>query len=185
MEALALSTLMVFIAEIGDKTQLLALLLACRYRKPWAITAGIFVATILNHAASAWLGNWLAGMFSEDVLSWLVGASFIAVAVWTLIPDKMEDEDTGFHRYGAFVATVLLFFLAEIGDKTQVATVILAAQYQPLSMVILGTTLGMMLANVPVVFLGNNLADKLPLIWIRRAAAALFLVLGIYALFGH
>ncbi len=182
MEALSISTFMVLVAEIGDKTQLLALLLACRYRKPWVISLGILIATVLNHTVSAWLGSWLAGLFTPELLRWVIAGSFIAVAGWTLVPDKMDDEETGFHRYGAFIATLVLFFLAEIGDKTPIATVVLAAQYQPLFMVIMGSTLGMLLANVPVVFLGNNLADRLPLTWIRRAAAALFFILGFVAL---
>ena len=182
METLSIATLMVLIAEIGDKTQLLALLLACRYRKPWTITLAIFIATVANHGASAWIGQWAAGLFSPDILKWVVGISFLAVAGWTLIPDEMGDDEAGFHRFGPFMATLILFFLAEIGDKTQVATVVLAASYQPLFMVILGTTLGMLLANVPVVFLGNGLAQKLPLDWIRRVAAALFAILGVLTL---
>ena len=182
MEALSVSTIMVLLAEIGDKTQLLALLLAARYRKPWTITLAIFIATVLNHAAAAWIGSLVAGLFSEQTLRWAVAASFFAVAVWTLIPDKLDDDEAGFHKYGAFVATMILFFLAEMGDKTQVATIILAAEYQPLFMVIMGTTLGMLLANVPVVFLGNKMAEMLPLDWIRRAAALLFVILGVLAL---
>lgn len=183
MEALSVSTIMVLLAEIGDKTQLLALLLAARYRKPAIITLAIFLATVLNHAAAAWIGTLVAGLFSEQTLRWLIAGSFLAVSVWTLIPDKMDDDEAGFHKYGAFIATFILFFLAEIGDKTQVATVILAAQYQPLPMVILGTTLGMLLANVPVVFLGNKLTERLPLDWIRRFAAGLFAVLGLSVFF--
>lgn len=182
MEALSVSTLVVLLAEIGDKTQLLALLLAARYRKPWIISLAIFIATLLNHSLAAWLGSLVSGLFSESTLRWMVGISFFAVAVWTLIPDKVEDEKAGFHKCGPFIATLVLFFLAEIGDKTQIATVVLAAQYQPLSMVILGSTIGMMIANVPVVFLGGAMADKLPLHWIRCSAASLFAVLGIVAI---
>ena len=182
MDALSVSMLTVLFAEIGDKTQLLALLLAARYRKPWTITLAIIVATVFNHAAAAWVGSWISGFFSEQTLRWLVAGSFLVVAVWTLIPDKMDDDESGIHRHGAFVASLILFFLAEMGDKTQVATVILAAQYQPLVMVILGTTLGMLLANVPVLFLGNKLADKLPLNWVRLSAAALFALLGVVTL---
>ena len=182
MEALFISTIMILLAEIGDKTQLLALLLAARYRKPLIITLAIFIATFLNHAAAAWIGSLVAGLFSEQTVRWLIAGSFFAVAAWTLIPDKMDDDEAGFHQYGAFIATLVLFFLAEIGDKTQVATVILAAGYEPLFMVILGTTLGMLLANVPVVFLGNKIAEKLPLHWIRRFAAGLFAILGVTSL---
>ncbi len=182
MEALSVSTLVVLLAEMGDKTQLLALLLAARYRKPWVISLAIFIATFLNHSLAAWLGSWVSGLLSENTLRALVAGCFFAVAVWILIPDKVEDENAGFHRYGPFLATLMLFFLAEIGDKTQVATVVLAAQYQPLSMVILGSVIGMMLANVPVVFFGGMMADRLPLIWIRRSAASLFAVLGVVAI---
>ena len=182
MEALSVSTLVVLLAEMGDKTQLLALLLAARYRKPWIISLAIFIATLLNHSLAAWLGSWVSGLLSENTLRWLVAICFFAVAAWTLKPDKDEGEDTGFHKYGPFVATMMLFFFAEIGDKTQIATVVLAAQYQPVSMVILGSTIGMMLANVPVVFFGGMMADRLPVIWIRRSAASLFAVLGVVAI---
>ncbi len=181
MDAFSVSTIIVLLAEIGDKTQLLALFLAIRYSKPWLISLAILLATLMNHAAAAWLGGWVGSLLSEESLRWVVAISFFAVAAWTLIPDKMDDE-AGFHKYGAFIATLVLFFLAEIGDKTQIATVILAADYQPLYLVILGTTTGMLLANIPVVFFGNKLSDRLPLNWIRRAAAVLFVVLGVVAL---
>ena len=180
MQALLISTFAVALAEIGDKTQLLALVLAARYRKPWPIVAGILVATLANHAASAWLGAWLAGMLSPAVLRWLIVSSFLAVALWALVPDKLDDGDVQAPHLGAFVATLIAFFLVEIGDKTQVATVLLAAKYTPLWQVITGTTLGMMLANVPVVLLGAKFAHRLPLRAARMTAAALFLLLALW-----
>ena len=180
MQALLISTFAVALAEIGDKTQLLALVLAARYCKPWPIVAGILVATLANHAASAWLGAWLAGMLSPAVLRWLIVSSFLAVALWALVPDKLDDGDVQAPHLGAFVATLIAFFLVEIGDKTQVATVLLAAKYTPLWQVITGTTLGMMLANVPVVLLGAKFAHRLPLRAARMTAAALFLLLALW-----
>jgi putative Ca2+/H+ antiporter (TMEM165/GDT1 family) len=181
MDALLWSTLTVAIAEIGDKTQLLALLLAARYRKPWPIVAGIFAATLLNHAVSAWAGDWLAGLVSPQALRWGVVACFLAVALWALVPDKLEDDAKAAPpRHGAFLATLVAFFLVEIGDKTQVATIVLAARYDPLWQVITGTTLGMLLANVPVVFLGARFADRLPLRAARWTAAAVFAGLALW-----
>ena len=174
MEALLTSTLSVAIAEIGDKTQLLALLLICRFRKPWPIIAGMLAATLLNHAGAAWL--------DPKVMTWLVAGSFIAMAAWILVPDKLDDEESPLDKYGPFMATFVLFFIAEIGDKTQIATVLLAAKYDSLTQVIAGTTLGMMLANVPVVLLGKLGADKLPLKGIRIACAILFAGLGVSTL---
>lgn len=182
METLLVSTFAVAIAEIGDKTQLLALLLAARYRRFWPLAWGILLATVLNHAVAAWLGAWLAGWLSPELLRWIVGGSFIAVALWTLKPDAIDDEAAPESRYGAFVATTVAFFLAEIGDKTQVATVVLAAQYSPLYLVVVGTTAGMLLANLPVVALGAKFADRLPLRYARWGAAALFAVLGLWVL---
>jgi len=183
MEALLLSTLAVAIAEIGDKTQLLSLVLAARYRRPWAICLGILAATLLNHALAAWLGALVAQWLSPDALQWIIGLSFLAVAAWTLVPDKLDDEDappmTG---RGVFVATLIAFFIAEMGDKTQVATVVLAAQHSPLWAVIAGTTIGMLLANVPVVFLGSKLADRLPLRAARITAAVVFAAMGAWIL---
>jgi putative Ca2+/H+ antiporter (TMEM165/GDT1 family) len=179
MDALLVSTLTVALAEIGDKTQLLALLLAARFRKPWPIVAGILVATVLNHAVAAWAGALAAGWLTPAVLRWVVAASFIAIALWTLRPDKLED-DTALPARSAFVATVVAFFIAEIGDKTQVATVLLAAKYAPLWQVVAGTTLGMLLANVPVVLLGSRFAQRLPLRAARMAAALVFLALGLW-----
>lgn len=184
MDALLTSTLTVAIAEIGDKTQLLSLFLAARYTHKWSIVAGIFVATILNHFLSAWFGSWIVGVLPQDMATYVVAASFIAVGLWVLIPDKADDEEAGIVRkYGAFIATTVLFFLAEIGDKTQVATIVLGAQYTNVWLVTLGTTLGMMLANVPVVLLGNKLMQKLPLNLARYLASALFIGLGVVALF--
>jgi putative Ca2+/H+ antiporter (TMEM165/GDT1 family) len=179
MDALLVSTLTVALAEIGDKTQLLALLLAARFRKPWPIVAGILVATVLNHAVAAWAGALAAGWLTPAVLRWVVAASFIAIALWTLRPDKLDD-DTALPARSAFVATVVAFFIAEIGDKTQVATVLLAAKYAPLWQVVAGTTLGMLLANVPVVLLGSRFAQRLPLRAARMAAALVFLALGLW-----
>lgn len=174
-----ISTGTVALAEIGDKTQLLALLLAARFRKPWPIIAGIVVATVLNHALAAWVGSLAAHWLRPEVLRWVVAASFIAVALWTLKPDTM-DEATPLAARGAFIATTIMFFIAEIGDKTQVATVLLAAKYSPLWQVIVGTTVGMMLANVPVVLLGSRFADRLPLTAARWTAAAVFALIGLW-----
>ena len=175
-----ISTGTVALAEIGDKTQLLALLLAARFRKPWPIVAGILVATLLNHALAAWLGARGAAWLQPETLRWIVAGSFLAVAVWTLKPDKLDADDERLPARGAFVATTIAFFIAEIGDKTQVATVLLAARYHPLWEVIAGTTVGMLLANVPVVLLGSRFADRLPLRAARYVAAAVFLGLAIW-----
>lgn len=182
LESLFVPTLIVALAEIGDKTQLLALLLAARFRRPWPIIWGMVVATLANHLAAGAVGNWVAGLLSPALLSWILAASFIAVALWTLIPDKLEDdESSSLKRYGPFLTTLIAFFLAEMGDKTQVATVMLAAQYPHFIMVVLGTTLGMLIANVPVVLAGNFAADRLPLTLIRRLAAVAFAALALYA----
>ena len=169
----------VALAEIGDKTQLLALLLAARFRKPVPIVAGILVATLLNHALAGLLGAEAAQWLTPEVLRWIVVVSFLGIAAWSLKPDTL-DADMALPTHGAFVATVIAFFLAEIGDKTQVATVLLAAKYQPLWQVVAGTTIGMLLANVPVVILGSRFASRLPLRAARIAAALLFLVLAIW-----
>ncbi|TWU67910.1 hypothetical protein AYI74_12600 [Shewanella algae] len=182
MEALIASTLTVAVAEIGDKTQLLALLLAARFKNKTAIISGILVATLLNHFAAAWLGQWAMGWLSADVGRYLVAGSFFAIALWVLVPDKVDAEESRFYRYGPFVATCLLFFIAEMGDKTQVATVVLSAKYDSLLMVVTGTTVGMLLANVPVVLAGHFSADKLPMTWIHRGCALLFALLGIATL---
>lgn len=176
----AISAGTVALAEIGDKTQLLALLLAARFRKPWPIVAGILVATILNHALAGWLGVLAAQRLTPAVLRWIVAGSFIAIALWTLKPDTLDDDGSMLSTRSAFIATTIAFFLAEIGDKTQVATVLLAAKYSPLWQVVAGTTLGMLLANVPVVVLGSRFAEKLPLRAARIAAALVFLALGLW-----
>ncbi|MFC5699088.1 TMEM165/GDT1 family protein [Pseudomonas sp. GCM10022186] len=184
MESLFVPTLIVALAEIGDKTQLLALLLAARFRKPWPIIWGIVAATLANHFAAGAVGAWVASFFSAASLSWVLAASFAAVAAWTLVPDKLDDdEESGLKKYGPFVTTLIAFFLAEMGDKTQVATVMLAAQYPHFVMVVMGTTLGMLIANVPVVLAGNFAADRLPLALIRRLAAAAFAALATYAVY--
>ena len=167
-------------AEIGDKTHLLALLLAARFRRPWPIVAGILVATLLNHALAGWLGTLVAHWLTPTVLRWVVAASFIGIALWTLKPDTLDEDETLPAR-GAFIATTIAFFIAEIGDKTQVATVLLAANYPSLLQVVAGTTIGMLLANVPVVALGSRFAAKLPLKAARIAAACVFLLLGLWA----
>lgn len=178
LESLSVSTLVVAIAEIGDKTQLLALLLAARFRKPWPIVAGILVATVLNHALAGWLGALLASWLTPDVLRWIVVASFLAIGLWTLKPDTLDEDATSLPARGAFIATTIAFFLAEIGDKTQVATIVLAAKAPLLWPVVVGTTLGMLAANVPVVLLGSRFAKRLPLKAARIAAAVLFLALA-------
>lgn len=180
MQALLVSTLAVAIAEIGDKTQLLALVLAARYRQPVPIAAGILVATLANHALAGWLGTLVAGWFSPDLLRWLVAASFLAVAIWALVPDKPEQEQSGLPMRGAFAATLIAFFLAEIGDKTQVATVVLAARFDSLWQVVTGTTIGMLLANLPVIWLGNRFAQRLPMHLARWAAAGLFAAMAVW-----
>ena len=183
LESLFVPTGIVALAEIGDKTQLLALLLAARFRRPWPIIWGIVVATLANHFAAGAVGNWVAGFFSATTLSWVLAACFAAVAVWTLIPDKLDDDEaSGLRRYGPFLTTLIAFFLAEMGDKTQIATVMLAAEYAPLWQVVVGTTLGMLLANLPVVWLGARFAKKLPLQAARLAAAVLFAALAVWIL---
>ncbi len=184
LDALLVSTLSVAIAEIGDKTQLLALVLACRYRRFWPLFWGILIATLANHGLAGLAGQWLAGVFSPETLKLLVALSFIGVGLWTLIPDKVDEESDNKKQLGPFLATLVTFFLAEIGDKTQVATVILAARYDALLMVVAGSTLGMMLANIPAVWVGCRAGDRFKLQWVRFVAAALFIGLGIFSLFG-
>ena len=180
LTALSVSTLAVAVAEIGDKTQLLALVLAARYRRPWPIVAGILVATLANHALAAWAGAWVATALPETLVRSAVVASFLLVAGWALIPDKLDESEARTPRHGAFIATLIAFFLVEIGDKTQVATVVLAARYEPLWQVIAGTTLGMLLAIAPVVALGAGFAHRLPLKHARWAAAAIFAALALW-----
>ena len=183
MEAFFVSTSIVALAEMGDKTQLLALVLAARFRKPWPIVWGILVATVFNHALAGAAGAWITTMIGPQMLRWVLGVSFIAMAVWMLIPDKLEDGDTGEGpRWGVFGTTVVAFFLAEMGDKTQIATVMLAAQYSGWLWVVAGTTLGMMLANAPVVWLGERITRRIPLRTVHVVSAGIFLVLGILAL---
>ena len=182
MEAFLTSTALVALAEIGDKTQLLSFVLAARLRKPWAIIAGIFVATVLNHALAGSVGVWVAEFIPASWLPWIIGVVFIAFGLWTLKPDTLDDDEapSEVHPAGAFVTTTIAFFLAEIGDKTQVATVLLATKYVPLWQVIVGTTLGMLIANLPVVWLGQKFADRLPLKLARNVAATVFLALAVW-----
>lgn len=182
MDAFIPSTLAVAIAEIGDKTQLLTLFLAARFTQRNAIILGILVATLINHGLSAWLGAWLVQWVPESWMPWIIGGSFIAVGLWVLIPDKDDEEDGAVLKYGAFIATCILFFIAEIGDKTQIATVILAARYDSLFWVIAGTTIGMMLANVPVAYAGSWLMQKIPLNLARWSACGLFVGLGVLSI---
>ncbi len=184
MEAFLTSTLVVALAEIGDKTQLLSLLLAARYRKPLPIVAGIFVATLANHFLAGALGAWIRAVTPPDFMRWAVGGSLLVIALWTLKPDKLEGEVKESTRAGLFVLTCVVFFLAEMGDKTQIATIVLAAKYQPLWAVVVGTTLGMMIANVPVVYMGKMASHRIPLRTVRIIAALLFALLGMAALLG-
>jgi putative Ca2+/H+ antiporter (TMEM165/GDT1 family) len=184
-EAFLVSTGVVALGEMGDKTQLLALLLAARFRRPLPIIAGIFVATVLNHAGAAALGAWLTRLVDPQWMRWLLGGSFIAVAAWMLVPDQADGAPDAAHgRFGVFGVTVVAFFLAEMGDKTQVATIMLAARYDALLVVVLGTTLGMMIANVPAVLVGERAVKIVPIAWVHRAAAAVFAALGLAMLAG-
>ena len=182
MNSFLLSTGIVALAEIGDKTQLLSFVLAARLRKPWAIIAGILVATLANHALASALGNLIADRLPAGALRWLLGLSFLAMAAWMLIPDKLGNELHKPVRWGAFVTTVIAFFLAEMGDKTQIATVALAARFDAFVPVVAGTTLGMMIANVPAVIIGERLADRLPVKAVHTIAAIIFALLGAVAL---
>jgi putative Ca2+/H+ antiporter (TMEM165/GDT1 family) len=183
MQTFLISALTVFLAEIGDKTQLLALILAAKYRKPWPIAFGILAATLINHALAGSVGMLVAQWFSPETLKWIVALSFIAIAAWTLIPDKADEAEAGRGAgHGVFVATVISFFLAEMGDKTQIATAVIATEYHPLWAVIAGTTIGMLLADLPVVWLGATFAGRLPLRAIRYVTALLFVALGVWIL---
>ena len=185
MESFWVSTGVVALAEMGDKTQLLAFLLAARFKRPVPIIAGIFLATIVNHGLAGALGAWITTTMSPQTMRWVLGISFLAMAAWTLIPDKMEEgESTIATRFGVFGATLVTFFLAEMGDKTQVATVAMAAHYGDAWKVVAGTTLGMMIADVPAVFLGDKLSAKLSLKWVHAAAALVFSALGVATLMG-
>ena len=184
MDAFLVSTGVVALAEIGDKTQLLAFLLAARFKKPLPIVAGILAATILNHGLAGALGGWIGANIGPDILRWILGLSFLAMAAWVMVPDKIEDEETQIaRRLGVFGATFVTFFLAEMGDKTQLATVALAAHYAAPVAVVIGTTLGMLIADVPAVFAGDRLAAKIPMKLVHGAAAAVFAALGLATLF--
>jgi putative Ca2+/H+ antiporter (TMEM165/GDT1 family) len=184
MEAFFVSTGIVALAEIGDKTQLLAFILAARFRKPVPIILGILVATLLNHGLAGALGAWITTQLSPETLRYGLGISFLAMAAWIMVPDKVDDAEARLSRYGIFATTLVTFFLAEIGDKTQIATIMLAAQYSSLLAVVVGTTAGMMLANVPAVLLGDRIANALPTRWIHGVAAGIFAVLGVATLLG-
>ena len=185
MEAFLVSTGLVALAEMGDKTQLLSLVLAARFRKPWPIVWGILVATLVNHAMAGAVGSFITTLLSPEVLRWVLAASFLAMAVWMLIPDKLdEDEQPKSPKYGVFATTVVLFFLAEMGDKTQIATVAMAAHYAYPLLVVAGTTLGMLIADVPAVFVGDKLAAKIPMKLVHGIAAGVFALLGVATLLG-
>ena len=184
MEAFLISTGIVALAEIGDKTQLLAFILADKFRKPVPIVFGIFVATLANHGFAGAVGTWITTLMGPETLRWMLGISFIAMAGWTLIPDKFDEDEAKLVRLGVFTTTLIAFFLAEMGDKTQIATVALAAQYQNLIAVVAGTTLGMMVANVPAVIMGDKIADKMPVKLVHRIAATIFAFLGVATLLG-
>ena len=184
MEAFLVSTGIVALAEIGDKTQLLAFILAAKFRKPLPIVLGILVATIANHGFAGALGSWITSLVGPETLRWVLGISFIAMAIWTLIPDQFDEDDAKLSRYGVFGTTLIAFFLAEMGDKTQIATIALAAQYHTFFAVVAGTTLGMMIANVPAVLLGDRIANRMPVRLVHGFAAAIFALLGVATLLG-
>src|SRR5574337_205447 len=185
MQPLLVSTGVVALAEVGDKTQLLAFVLAARFRKPLPIIAGILCATIVNHGLAGALGAWITAHVSPATLRWVLGLSFLGMAVWTLIPDEIEEDELRIaRRYGVFGATLVTFFLAEMGDKTQIATVALAAHYAAPLAVVLGTTLGMLIADIPAVFIGDRLAAKIPMLWVHGVAAPIFAALGVATLLG-
>ena len=185
MESLLVSTGVVALAEIGDKTQLLAFILAARFKKPVPIILGILAATVVNHGLAGALGGWITATLSPEILRWALGLSFIGMALWTLIPDKIEEEETQVaQRFGVFGATLITFFLAEMGDKTQIATVALAAHYAAPLMVVIGTTLRMSIADVPAVFVGDKLASRIPMKLVHSVAAAIFALLGSATLLG-
>jgi putative Ca2+/H+ antiporter (TMEM165/GDT1 family) len=185
MEALLVSTGVVALAEIGDKTQLLAFILAARFKKPSPIIAGILVATLANHGLAGALGAWITATINPGILRWLLGLSFLAMAIWTMIPDEIEEDEMQVaRRFGIFGATLITFFLAEMGDKTQLATVAMVAHYGTPVLVVAGTTLGMLLADVPAVFVGDKLAAKIPMKLVHSVAAVIFALLGIATLLG-
>jgi len=183
LEAFLVSTGLVAIGEVGDKTQLLSLVLAARFRRPWPIVAGIFAATLANHSAAGGIGAWIAQAVGIGTMTKVAGASFLAMAAWALVPDRIDEAEVARQvRGGVFWTTVVLFFMAEMGDKTQLATMALAARYPSLGAVVAGTTLGMLLADAPVVFFGDAIAKRVPLAVVRRVAAASFAILGVLAL---
>jgi putative Ca2+/H+ antiporter (TMEM165/GDT1 family) len=184
LEALLISTGVVALAEIGDKTQLLAFILAAKFHKPLPIVLGILAATLANHAFAGALGSWITFLMGPQTLRWVLGTSFIGMAIWTLIPDKLEENKANLARFGVFGTTLVAFFLVEMGDKTQVATVALAAEFHAFFSVVAGTTLGMMIANVPAVLLGDRIAKRMPVRLIHGIAAAIFATLGVATLFG-
>jgi len=185
MESFLVSTGIVALAEMGDKTQLLSLVLAARFRKPWPIIGGILLATLANHALAGAAGTWVTALLGPDVLRWVLGGSFLAMAAWMLIPDKLDEADAGqAPRLGVFATTLIAFFLAEMGDKTQIATVMLAAQYNAWAAVVAGTTLGMLLANAPVVWFGDAVTRRVPIRVVHLVSAVIFAALGAAALVG-
>lgn len=184
LDAFLVSTGVVALAEIGDKTQLLAFILAARFQRPWPIVLGILAATLVNHAFAGALGAWITSLLSPATLRWVLGLSFIGMTIWTLIPDKFVEGDAKRARFGVFGTTLVAFFLVEMGDKTQIATVALAAQYRAIVLVVGGTTLGMMIANVPAVLLGDRIAHRMPVRLVHGIAAAMFAILGIATLSG-
>ncbi len=184
MEAFLISTGIVALAEMGDKTQLLAFLLAAQFRRPVPIVLGIFTATIFNHAFAGAVGSLITGLLGPDILRWVLGLSFIAMAGWMMVPDEIDEDEQPAAKYGVFAATVVAFFLAEMGDKTQIATVALAARFDSLAAVVAGTTFGMMLANVPAVYLGKGVANRIPLKLVHGVAALIFAALGVATLLG-
>ena len=184
MQALFVSTGVVALAEIGDKTQLLAFILGARFKKPWPIIAGILCATLINHGMAGALGAWITAVMSPELMRWALGLSFLGMAVWTLVPDKIEEEETQVAKHlGVFGATFITFFLAEMGDKTQIATVALAAHYGAPLLVVIGTTLGMLVADVPAVFLANKFAEKISMKLVHSIAAGIFALMGLLTLF--
>jgi putative Ca2+/H+ antiporter (TMEM165/GDT1 family) len=183
LDALVVSTGIVALAEIGDKTQLLAFILAARFKKPLPIILGIFCATIVNHGLAGVIGSWITSTIDPEILRWILGFSFIGMAIWTLIPDKIEEEETSLgNRYGVFGATLITFFLAEMGDKTQIATIALAANYGTPLMVVAGTTLGMLIADVPAVFVAEQFSHRIPMKLVHTIAAGVFVVMGVMTL---
>ena len=184
MDAFLVSTGIVALAEVGDKTQLLAFMLAAKFRRPMPILIGILMATLVNHAFAGALGAWVTTWVDADTLRWVLGASFILMALWALVPDTFDEKEAYLARFGVFGTTLVAFFLAEMGDKTQIATVALAAQYQALVAVVAGTTLGMMIANAPAVLLGDRLAGRIPVRLVHGTVAAIFAILGLATLMG-